>query len=495
MKLPEKSKLVFAALFILAAVLRIYDIETKNPWFDEIYSWKISCGSIPQIVSETAGDIHPPFFYIVLKFWNFIFGDTLFSMRMLSVVLGLLAMYSLFELSRFILKEDLPVFFVLLLYAISPLNVFYSQEVRMLNLNLFLSLTAIYCMLKYLSRPHANYGILYCLFSVLSMYTHYFGLFVFGAGVIYSLMLFYKNKDRRKEMSHFFKYPAFAFGLFIPWFPLMAGQALSGQPWRSSQSIAQVADSVFVYFKDAFLSPYFSYESMSILYMSHALSLGIILFLLLCLLRIINSRSYFEIAEFPVIILFFLPLAMAIVVSFRQSIILSRYLSILLPYLLIILVAFSFRFYSRKTAVSICVAIAAFSVIGLKVNYGNQFKNNDYRKIISYIEERFEPDDMIIVEPHFMGWVINYEVEQSKTNISKPSVLGWDFNMQIDSLSKSDHDGRIWFISDYSSLSNHEYDSLNGRMHNLGYSRIAEKTFYPVPAKVNVSLFSNRKRK
>ncbi|MBK8551774.1 MAG: hypothetical protein IPL53_12205 [Ignavibacteria bacterium] len=64
-----KTKIVIFLVILVTIALRVYDIEQKNLWFDEVYSWKIAQGSIVQIVSETSGDIHPPFYYIILKFW------------------------------------------------------------------------------------------------------------------------------------------------------------------------------------------------------------------------------------------------------------------------------------------------------------------------------------------------------------------------------------------------------------------------------------------
>ena len=58
--------------------MRVYGIEQKNLWFDELYSWHISEGSAKQIIIETSGDIHPPFYYIVLKYWIFLFRILLF---------------------------------------------------------------------------------------------------------------------------------------------------------------------------------------------------------------------------------------------------------------------------------------------------------------------------------------------------------------------------------------------------------------------------------
>jgi len=137
---------------LLAAALRIYNIEQKNLWFDEIFSWHISEGSIEQIVAETSGDIHPPFYYLVLKLWISFFSDSIFSMRMLSVLFGLLSMIFIYRISDKIFKNNSVTIAVLLLYAVSPVNIYYSQEARMLNLNLFLCAGSVYYFYELISK-------------------------------------------------------------------------------------------------------------------------------------------------------------------------------------------------------------------------------------------------------------------------------------------------------------------------------------------------------
>ncbi|MBK8551775.1 MAG: hypothetical protein IPL53_12210 [Ignavibacteria bacterium] len=129
------------------------------------------------------------------------------------------------------------------------------------------------------------------------------------------------------------------------------------------------------------------------------------------------------------------------------------------------------------------------SIYGTYLNYNNNFKNNDYRKVISYIENNFNPGDGIIVEPHFMGWSINYHLKHSNSNLKEPDILGWDLNMQLNSLKEKTDLNKLWFVLDYSALGQNNYDSLPALMSELGYKRENEKSFYIIPAKVNVEYY------
>lgn len=492
-----KTRIIIIAVFVAAAALRMYDIEQKNLWFDEVYSWKISQGTITGIVSETSGDIHPPFYYIVLKYWIEIFSDSVFSMRLLSTILSLLSMYFIYRISKLFIENDFRIILVLLLYAVSPLNIYYSQEVRMLNLNLFLCLGSVYYFLALMGNDKSrnisllSVSLLYISFTILAVYTHYFAFLIFFTELITALIYYFKKIISKKYFIRFILLFALINFLYLPWFPVFFAQASKGQPWRTAQSVIKTGYNLLDYIKDIFFSPYLNFESSAALYFSDFISILIVTFLIYVLFRTLNPKQLTPKNQNSLLLFFFVPLITATIISLRQSIVLSRYLSIIIPYLYIILVYYSYLYFSKRTATVFIVFLILISCYGTSINYSNDFKNNDYRKIISYIEKDFHQDDKIIAEPHFMGWSLNYYKSHSNTVINSPVILGWDLNMQLDSLSKRKDMKNIWFILDYSSLGKDDYDSLTENMNKLGYEKKSEKSFYLIPSKVKVGYFVN----
>lgn len=483
------TKIIFFIIILLSAAFRLYGIEDKNLWFDEVYSWKLSQNNVTEIIAATSGDIHPPFYYIVLKYWNSFFSDSVISMRALSSLIGLLSLAFIYKLSEKFLSSNLQVIFVLLLYAVSPLNIFYSQEVRMLNLNLFLCLGSVYYYFLFIEKEDLRTGALYIIFSILAIYTHYFALLIiFTQLLIVFSDYFFKGRDR-KHLIKYLKYFTVIFIAYIPWIQVFINQISKGQPWRTEQTFRQVGTNLLDYFKEIFLSTYYIFESSTLMLFASILSIFIFLFLVFSVIKILNERSFFKKKENLIILFFIIPLFIALMISFRQSILLSRYLSILLPYLFISLVFLLFKQFKLKVAVILCILLLLVSLYGTYINYNNRFKNNDYRKIISYLENNFHPGDEIIVEPHFMSWSIDYYIEHNKTNIKKPMVLGWDLNMQIDSLKKMNDLKNVWVILDYSALDKTNYDSLNYLMRDLNFTQSEKKSFYLIPAKVNLEYF------
>lgn len=487
-------KKIIILLLIISAVtaLRIYRIDQKNLWFDEVYSWHISQGSVERIVAETTGDIHPPFYYIILKYWTEIFSDSVISMRLLSVLLSVLSLYFIYRISLIFLKSDNLAYLVLLLYAVSPLNIYYSQEVRMLNLNLFLSLGSVYFFTSLTESRKKGHSMLYIVFTTLAVYTHYFGLLILFTEMIISILIIIKIPEGKKRAIKILTYTIVVNILYLPWYPVFIIQSAKGQPWRQEQNLTKAFGDLRDYFKDMFFSSYYSYESKGIIILAE-FSCAILLILILYILYTMwKSRNKLIQDKLFISLFFFIPLSASLIITLNQSILLSRYLSTVIPFFFMTAVFVLFSRFSKKTAAAAYIFILVISITGTYIYSENSFKNNDYRKIISYIESNYREGDRIIAEPHFMGWSINYHILHSNSVLTPPEVLGWDLKMQIDSLRIQNKPGNIWFITDYSSLEKEKYDSLTVLMNNAGYDNISEKTFYIIPARVRVDYFSKQ---
>lgn len=483
------TKLFIFSIALVALGLRLFNIEQKNLWFDEVYSWKISQGNLVQILSQTSGDIHPPLYYIVLKLWMIFFSDSIISMRSLSALLGVISIYFIYKISKMFLNNDLKIFFVLMLYTFSPLNIYYSQEVRMFNLNLFLCLGSVFYYFRFINTPSNKLGLLYLIFTILALYTHYFAFFILFTEV-FILLTYFFNKNVslviiKKYLFYFFLINFF----YVPWYPVLYNQVKKGQPWRTEQTFIQVIISEINYFKEIFLSTYYIYEGWVIYYFSSFFGLFIIIYIFFSLFKILNSKTFFANKSNEIILFVLIPLLLATIISINQSITFSRYLSITIPYLFITLIYFLFKFNKYKTAILISIFLLGVSCYGVYINFDNDFKNNDYREIISYLEENYNSGDEILVEPHFMQWGIEYYINHNNSNLKHPKILGWNLNMQVDSLMKTPDIKNVWFVVDYSSLEKNNYGFLDDILKPAGFKKVKAKSFYIVPAKVKVEYY------
>lgn len=117
-------------IIILSVVVRLVGLN-QSLWLDEAiqvlavknYGWW-------DLVSQYAiADFHPVFYHLVLKGWTSIFGYSEVSVRLPSVIFGVLTVYFVYKLGgkKFGLVAGL-------FMALNPLAVYYSQEARMYSL-------------------------------------------------------------------------------------------------------------------------------------------------------------------------------------------------------------------------------------------------------------------------------------------------------------------------------------------------------------------------
>lgn len=109
---------------------------------DENWTLNAIQGSFAQIVANILGsDNHPPLYYLLIRFWSSIAGESISSIRLLSYVFGLLTL-SLFALFY---SRSRPFTFLapLLLLASNPLFTYFSATIRPYALMVFLASAAI----------------------------------------------------------------------------------------------------------------------------------------------------------------------------------------------------------------------------------------------------------------------------------------------------------------------------------------------------------------
>lgn len=89
---------LLAAVTLLGAVLRLWELGGSSLWMDEALSWRLQSFPALQLISRSGepATCHPPVYFLLLKGWTAAFGDADVTLRVLSSVIGILlipAMY------------------------------------------------------------------------------------------------------------------------------------------------------------------------------------------------------------------------------------------------------------------------------------------------------------------------------------------------------------------------------------------------------------------
>ena len=225
MKKPSIRK--FAnSLILLAAALRFYRLGAQSLWSDEGNSLALAQAGFAEIAARTAFDIHPPFYYWLLKIWLALFGSSEFAARSLSAMLGVLLVALVFRLgARFFgPKAGAAAAFMA---AISPFQVYYAQEARMYMLLAALSsfLFLVSGFLFYQSPPKTrnlkpktkNLKLAYVIIATLGLYTHYAFPVVLLVINLTAMAALWSNKRR---LWRWLALQLVPLALYLPWLPI-----------------------------------------------------------------------------------------------------------------------------------------------------------------------------------------------------------------------------------------------------------------------------------
>ncbi len=185
----------FICMILVAAVaimLRLHQIDSHSFWLDEAYSWTMATKfSFGEIVRRTANDFHPPLYFLILKCWIAVFGDSEVAQRLLSVTCDMLTLLMLYLLCRDAFAETPDAegkrssrtvgVLATAMYAVSGIHIQWSVEARMYSMAAFLSVASSWLLLRGLANPQRRWWIGYAVFATALLYTHNYGVFtVFG---------------------------------------------------------------------------------------------------------------------------------------------------------------------------------------------------------------------------------------------------------------------------------------------------------------------------
>ena len=163
---------------MLAAFTRLWGLGTQSLWMDEAFSHLFATLPLGMAWETMIVDaVHPPLYYLLLRPWLAISGESELALRFPSAVAGVLTVAILYRAERHWLDRRKGGWAPLIL-ALNPFHIWYSQEARMYALLGLLSLLVLVAFRQALeSRRRQDWGILIGA-SALAYFTHYFSLYL-----------------------------------------------------------------------------------------------------------------------------------------------------------------------------------------------------------------------------------------------------------------------------------------------------------------------------
>jgi len=215
-----------ALILLLAFLLRAYGLAAQSFWHDEGLSVSIAQEGWGEIL-RGGGEYHPPLYHLLLGAWTRLAGAGEFAARYLSLICGVVTVALGARLTTLLLGRRTGVLAALFL-AVSPIEVWYSQEARMYALLGVLTLGSSLCLLRLVYGKGAR-GLwaAYALLNVAAMYSHYYGALVLVAQALWVLLHVARGRDWRFARGWAMAQVGLGLAL-LPWLPYF-WQQLHGQ--------------------------------------------------------------------------------------------------------------------------------------------------------------------------------------------------------------------------------------------------------------------------
>jgi uncharacterized membrane protein len=212
------------AVCFLGLVLRLWKIGAESLWYDEWFSMVRALDPIDLLVRGDHLRSTPPLYYLLLKPWVLLFGDSEAVLRLPSALAGAAAIPLLARVGRRLFDRATGLSAAFLL-AVSPYHVRYSQEARMYSLVVLLGLLSMEFFLASRGRATRWNRAGYILSSAALVYAHYFGgLLLVAQGVVVTVAAL-RDRAARPAFRCWAGDAAAVALLFSPWLPDLAGQA------------------------------------------------------------------------------------------------------------------------------------------------------------------------------------------------------------------------------------------------------------------------------
>ncbi|HYW41366.1 MAG TPA: glycosyltransferase family 39 protein [Bryobacteraceae bacterium] len=214
--------LVACLAITVSACCKIARLTSRELWLDETYTAFVATLPFPEVLRHTAGDMHPPLYWVLVWAWARLVGDGPAQLRLLSALLSLCASFGMLIVGRRFMGARAGCL-AAILFAFSPMLFVYSLEVRMY----MMAILVVVCLLTLhqivvVDKHNTIWWLIaYASLAAALFYVHYGGLFVVAG--LFADWLFATRFARRQLVRMGAAGILFA-ALISPWIPTVLSQ-------------------------------------------------------------------------------------------------------------------------------------------------------------------------------------------------------------------------------------------------------------------------------
>ena len=455
-KINKNNYLIFLALIFtlfIGFLLRIYNLNFEDLWFDEMVSFWVSDPNISFLESYERNSIEGTsyFFNFILKIMHHIFGYNPHVGRYLSCSFGIFSIFSIGYLAKIIKKNN---FYILAMFLIS-LNVFlikYSQEIRVYSILFFLSSIILIFFFKLLNSKNNNIdisnSIYFISFQILGILAHPFAAIILFSIVLFLLIKYFKFKKtyRSLNISIFF---IFLFLIF--YLPLYIADT-------NTDLISWILHPNIKFYTNFYSSKFFGSRLVGLIHLS------ILIFLI-----IYFKNNFIKKFDKTTSLIFIIMLSYILPIFYGyldKPIIHSRYIIFVIMPIILIISYLIFEIQNKRLKNFLISILVIFTI-------GNQFTETNFKQ---FFNERphHKPEYSLalkkIQDSNYEKFMINFDLINKKNKSPYDPIINYfsqlikikNFNMQLlkkNNIKNTSND-YVWIIC-FQGMGNSKCNNIN----------------------------------
>ncbi len=243
-------------IILLALILRLITLSSYETWADEKLSVLEANGMLTMSLDNGTPFYHADFnnsnnlnnvlmsvqkgdggngvlYVTTLHFWTLLLGNSDFSVRLLSVLLGVLVVILVYALCDLIFENKNIALIAMFFASIHPHLITYSQEGRTYSMAILFCLISTFLIFRIIKKANINYTdyILYSISFLCAFLSHYSTIYILISHII--LLIIYKNSLNKDKVRLILFFSFSIFMILFFWYNLYGAEALKAVTERN----------------------------------------------------------------------------------------------------------------------------------------------------------------------------------------------------------------------------------------------------------------------
>lgn len=435
-----KENYLIVSILALGAFLRFYKLDFQSIWLDEIHTINEANpkSSLSEVyTSITTSEQMPPIYFYTVYILFKLFGYTAFVARLYSAIIGVCGIYSIYLLGKEMFNKRVGII-AMILISVNYFQLYYSQEARP-YIFLFLFTTLSFCyLIRYIKKPTLKNVLLYGIISILMLYSHFFGLFVFFAQYLILLLFLILSEDRKKFFLNCLASGVLTLILYSPAIKILIKVSQIKEFWIPAPTLEVYT----LVFKEFFGNSELILALMGFLFVFYLIRLAKEKDTPITYKSIIENKTIFSfVILIPwIVIVILIPLIRSYL---SIPMIISRYFITVLPAIIILIAIAINQFNNKIIKVGIISIFVVFSITDIIVvkKYYRVVNKSQFREVTQFIVDNNKNNEPVVTS---LSWYFPYFLnnDKVKTNIVDKKLDDYVNEMMQDSTKRKP----FWYV-------------------------------------------------